>query len=106
MKRMVNLLTETTEELAKHGVGFEDVLQIFVGGYRKDDCGMVSIDDFKVLADFIYDAGYGTRKVKPMKIIGMDFVMVRREYDGSEWWEFISTAVDRKLKPVCSLEED
>ena len=38
-----------------------------------------------------YDEGWGSQEIsEDLKIIGKDFIIVRNEYDGSEWWDFIS----------------
>lgn len=40
----------------------------------------------------IFCSGYGAQEVaKDLVLIGDDFWMERAEYDGSEWWEFVST---------------
>lgn len=51
-----------------------------------------SIEDFKRNANFSYDCGYGIAEINlSLKIIFKDgSFLERREYDGSEWWEFVS----------------
>lgn len=59
-----------------------------------------SFDDFKRNANFYYDNGYGTEIINlSLKIIFKDGTfMERREYDGSEWWEFVQIPKKDKSK--------
>lgn len=79
----MNLLKETERKLKENNKTWKDVL--FIGtNYCK-----ISINNFKKVADTEYDASWGSPEVaEDLIIIGKDFYMTRREYDGSEWWDF------------------
>ena len=48
-------------------------------------------DLFLKLADTKYDDGYGSPQVaQDLFIVGKDFWLARCEYDGYEWWEYLS----------------
>lgn len=81
----MNLWTETIETLRINGEEWEDVIRI---GTRE---GFIKKELFRELArDTNYDDGYGASKIAEDLIIeGKGFRMVRREYDGSEWWDYI-----------------
>lgn len=81
----MNLWTETIETLRVNRKEWEDVLRI---GTKE---GYIEKELFRKLArDTDYDDGYGASKVAEDLIIeGKGFRMVRGEYDGSEWWNFI-----------------
>ena len=81
----MNLWVETIETLRVNRKEWEDVLRI---GTKE---GYIEKELFRKLArDTDYDDGYGASKVAEDLIIeGKGFRMVRGEYDGSEWWNFI-----------------
>lgn len=81
----INFLKETRKILSNHGKTFDDV--IFVG----DTCThlRMSVEDFCIEADKEYNDGYGVEEVNVFLIlVGKDFWIARRTYDGSEWWEY------------------
>lgn len=83
---MINLLAETVDAITDSGHTPADI--IFIGdpetGY---EC---SWDEFRGLADFDYDDGYGSAQIPgELRVVFSDGSdMHRGEYDGSEWWEF------------------
>ena len=80
---MSNLLEETLEVLDEHGKTMNDI--VWIGTDEVE----IPVDVFKRLADKEYDDGYGSQKVATdLVICGSGWYMERREYDGSEWWEF------------------
>lgn len=85
MEGLVNLWEETLESLKVKGKTWKDVIRI---GTRE---GFIKKELFRELArDTDYDNGYGASKIAEDLIIeGKGFRMVRREYDGSEWWDYI-----------------
>ena len=87
-----NLLEETIEALADAGKTSKDVK------WCGSNCiGWFSWNIFKKIADFEYDSGYGGAEIdRALVICGDDFWLERREYDGSEWWEFKSLPVRPK----------
>jgi hypothetical protein len=79
-----NLLQETIRDLEDHGKTTNDVL--WVGSI---DAGWLSWDEFAVIADFEYDAGYGGQEIaSDLVVVGNGWWLDRGEYDGSEWWNF------------------
>lgn len=80
---LTNLLSETIDNMRRHGHALENVEHITLYGMG------VALDDFIAFAeDFDYDGGYGSEEVPPFVIkMDDDSWYDRREYDGSEWWE-------------------
>jgi hypothetical protein len=81
---MKNLFDETLNALNYNGKNLEDIISI-----QGDDLS-ISLGNFIEIAQSTnYDSGYGSQYVaKDLKIIGDGWWLERREYDGSEWWEF------------------
>lgn len=80
---MINLLQETIEILQRYDKTEQDVK--WVG----DSTHKISWKQFKRYANFEYDNGYGGAEIRlSIVIVGNDFWFQRREYDGSEWWEY------------------
>lgn len=97
---MANLWEETIGELACHGKTFDDVVSI------RGDTFQITKDDFAKYSKTYYDSGYGAPEVaEDLIIIGVDFWLERREYDGSEWWEFKQTPKyeDFPFQPITAL---
>ena len=93
---MENLLNETLAVLKSHKKTPADVR--WVQTTDPNACG--SWDDFAQLADFEYDFGYGGNEVaRSLKIVGDDWWLERGEYDGSEWWEYMTKPI-RCRRPV------
>ena len=94
---MINLLTETLEEIEANNLKVEDI--VYIG--TSDGKYSCSWEEFKVLADKRYDNGYGGAEVNPALIIvfkgGEE--LHREEYDGSEWWDLW-----KPFKVPCSTE--
>jgi hypothetical protein len=79
----VNLLKETIDYLAEHSLAPNDV------EFVKSGAKCFTWETFSILADKEYDDGYGVNEVcLQLKIVGKSFWLERREYYGSEWWEF------------------
>jgi len=98
---MINLLDETNSKLAQHGKSLKDVLCV------SGDCFRITKDDFIKLADTYYDNGFGGQQIaSDLKLFGTDFLMYRNEYDGAEWWEYISTEVPKELRSVSAITID
>lgn len=85
---MTNLWEETTKTLAYHNLDFDkDVIQVqVINGY-------INKEIFKMMAIATnYDSGYGSAEIREdLLIVGDGWWLERREYDGSEWWEFCAT---------------
>ena len=81
----MNLLEETLEVLAKFGKTPKDVR--WVGS--ADGEFAITWDEFVKIADVEYNDGFGAQEVaEDLVVVGDDWWLERREYDGSEWWEF------------------
>jgi len=99
---MTNLLAETIQDIAKSGHSPEDI--IFIGSVGSGHSCTWS--EFKALADFDYDSGYGGAHIAGDLVVvfsdGSD--MHRGEYDGSEWWEYSRPFVRPEVElPISSL---
>lgn len=84
---MTNLWEETIRTLGRHDLDFDtDVIQVQTAD------GYIEKETFKTMAMAInYDSGYGMAEIREdLIIIGKDWWLERREYDGSEWWAFLS----------------
>ena len=92
---MINLLEETIDFLKSYSKTEDDIY--WVGS--KNIC--FSWKHFENIANFSYDSGYGAQEVaNDLIIFGHDFWLERKEYDGSEWWEYKQIPV----KPVKEIE--
>ena len=79
-----NLWEETINVLNKHGLSFDDILYIQGQDFR------IQKENFEAVAKWTnYNAGFGSQKVATdLVVVGEDWWLDRKEYDGSEWWEF------------------
>lgn len=82
---IINLWEEIVEVLKENGFKWEDVYSI---GTKE---GFIPRGIFKMFAKkYNYDNGYGIEYVPTDLVIeGKGFRLVRKEYDGSEWWDVI-----------------
>ena len=82
-----NLLKETIDIIIENGKTTGQI--IFIGSQASGHS--CTWEEFKDLANHDYDAGYGSHYVCADLIIAFDDQsrLERREYDGSEWWEFV-----------------
>lgn len=100
----MNLLKETKELLQRYNVDENDIEQI-----QLKDC-TCTWDEFKQLAvDVDYNNGYGKIYInQDLTIIGSDWWISRREYDGAEYWWFNKKPkliVESENKKITSLYE-
>lgn len=98
-------LLEETERLIKHcKLKVKDIIYIgSLDGYR---CTWY---EFKALASFGYDSGFGGAVIARDLIIAFKGgeIMTRGEYDGSEWWEVRSPFVIPEEKfPIKRLKAE
>ncbi len=86
---MVNLLTETMECIECYGKTEDMILWIKAYGTG------ITIENFKTIADHLYDDGYGQVEVASDLIIMFtdNTWLEREEYDGSEGWVLKSVPV-------------
>ena len=100
---MKNLLDETIAVLEKNGKTISDIVAIQGNDFA------ISINNFIEIASCTnYDSGYGSQEIAcDLKIIGNNWWLERREYDGAEWWEFCqfpSLKID--IKEIHTLSGD
>lgn len=100
----LNLLKETTDIMRDNNKTPADVFYCRTEGENFS---------WKVFAEaakhFNYDNGFGVQEVrKDLVIIGKDWWLKRREYDGAEWWEFLTRpeAGDTKVVNTINLKSD
>lgn len=81
----MNLLEETLYAIKKHGESPENIL--FIGSMESGES--CTFKQFKELANFNYDDGYGGQEIREDLIIVFKSGnrLVREEYDGAEWWK-------------------
>lgn len=81
---------ETRDALNRKGYTISDIEWI---GSRKVE---IPIDEFfEVAYHTTYDSGYGTQEMPSDLLIVMkdQSYFERREYDGAEWWEYVTVPV-------------
>ena len=80
---MPNFKEETLSVLENRNKSIEDIRWIGCG------CFKIEPEEFWKLANRQYDNGYGRCEIPlDLLIVGDNWWMERREYDGAEWWEF------------------
>ena len=81
----MNLWKETLEVLKNRGKSWKDVERV------GSPDGYIRKELFEKLAKRTeYDDGFGGQEVATdLTIQGKGFIMIREEYDGSEWWKFL-----------------
>lgn len=93
----MSFLDETEYTLESRGKTWDDVKLIY-GSYTNT---LLTIEQFKQLADVDYDGGYGAQEMPcDLVIAGDGWKLVREEYDGSESWGFVSFEHPTKFKKV------
>lgn len=104
---MKNLLSETLEFLSDLGKTPKDVK--YVG--TRDGGISCSWGEFELLANVEYDDGFGSQEIaSDLHIVFNDKTyLYRGEYDGSEWWEYVSypgNDVPEKVVKLSKLKGD
>lgn len=99
-----NFLEETLEAIIESGHKESDVM--FIGS--KDGKYRLNLEEFKKVANFEYDMGFGTNYIPSDLIVYFNdkSYIVRGEYDGSEWWEYntpLNYSVKDKSKSYSKL---
>jgi len=98
----VNLLNETKNAIEESGHTPADI--IFIGSKESGHC--CTWDQFQTLADVEYYNGFGSQKVAEDLIIAFSdgSTLWRKEYDGSECWEFSQPfQMPPETKPISRL---
>lgn len=87
-----NLLEETRNILKEYDKYETDIKYVRVKNIRTGEYVYVSWESFKnTIKGYNYDNGYGEQYVwKDLRVVLYnEEYLKRREYDGSEWWEYI-----------------
>lgn len=92
----INLYDETLKKLNKLNKSFDNVIAIYNNKYE------INKEDFiKASKEINYYNGYGAPDIDlSLTILGDDFVLVRHEYDGSEWWHNVSLKAPSTIKNI------
>lgn len=109
----VNLWDETISRLGDYGLTWDDVEMVWIDdeSWRSSEQPYkISKEDFKKLAKgMMYNNDFGSTEINEgLHMRGHDkdstpFVMLRNEYDGSEWWEVHRLYTDLPIKKVKNL---
>jgi hypothetical protein len=99
---------EETEDFLKDWGGLNKVS--YIGSSNgKFQC---TVKEFRVMADQQYDSGYGGQMVaEDLVIVINDVCLFRKEYDGSERWDFVYMPIFLCNKPkkfkrvICDPKE-
>ncbi len=101
----MNLLEETKIGINESGHNISDIL--FIGSEKTGH--QCTWDQFKKIADFEYDNGFGSAGIAMDLIIvfGDAQQMTRNEYDGSEGWDYTTKfALPATKLPITCLGGD
>lgn len=83
MFKKMTLWEETLADLKMEGLNWDDVLWVGTSEW------VIPKEDFKWLANVYYNKGYGSAEVAADLVVVTPYGWLsRREYDGSEWWEW------------------
>ena len=88
----MNLKVETLDALEEVNKTIEDIdyCHIYIGAWYREQ-KILCQEDFDIdKIDITYDSGYGTQAIFGFIVFKDDTWLSRREYDGSEWWEYFS----------------
>lgn len=99
----MNLWQETLDALKHYGKTFDDVIVVYGREFT------IPKENFiEVAKKTEYYEGHGHQNVaEDLRILGHGFIMIRGEYDGAEWWEYIDvTTVPKKEKTITRLAGD
>jgi conserved hypothetical protein len=97
----MNLLKETLEILEKNNKTFDDIEHIvIISEYDSEKNCVIPKDDYLRIAKITdYHNGYGGAEIDMgLMLLGKDFRLVRSEYDGAEWFDFINYNIELPKK--------
>ena len=98
---MINLWNETIKKLEENNKSWKDVIIIYGEDFQ------ITKRIFKLISKKTeYIDGFGRPDIAiDLTIIGTDFVMYRKEYNGAEFWEFIPTtfSIPKEFKKITTL---
>ena len=95
----MNLYDETVETLSLYDKTISDIE--YIGSIRTK---INTNKALELMKKKNYDSGFGGQEIAcNLMINGNGFIMIRGEYDGSEWWNYIQTdpslpQVEREVK--------
>ena len=95
----MNLYDETVETLSLYDKTISDIE--YIGSIRTK---INTNKALELMKKTNYDSGFGGQEIAcNLMINGNGFIMIRGEYDGSEWWNYIQTdpslpQVEREVK--------
>lgn len=103
------LLSETIDKLKRYGQEVSDVCYVIVVAddrvFNADRLAWISWEQFSSVADFEYDKGHGNVEIQlELTVVGEDWWLERREYDGAEWWVYQKLPLKPK-KHLASVEK-
>ena len=93
----MNLLKETLEILEKNNKTFNDIEHIvIINEYDSEKNCVIPKEDYLRIAEITdYHNGYGGTEIDMgLMLLGKDFRLVRSEYDGAEWFDFINYNIE------------
>ncbi len=98
---MRNLWDETIKVLEDNGLTWQNVNYVILSGY----CCITKKNFEEIARNTNYDSGYGAQEISySLKLVGYTWWMERREYDGSEWWEFCTMpTIPKEIIKIKSL---
>lgn len=83
--KMTNLFDETVTILEIHGKTIADIEYI-----GSSETKINTNKALELMKKTNYDNGYGAQEIaENLMIKGNGFIMIRGEYDGSEWWDYM-----------------
>ena len=83
----MNLYDETVKILSSHDKTISDIE--YIGSTRTK---INTNKALELMKKTNYDSGFGGQEIAcNLMIKGNGFIMIRGEYDGSEWWDYMQT---------------
>ena len=101
-EELTNLWEETIDKLSRFSLTWDDVDAVIL----ENDNVTISKKNFEEVARKTnYYKGFGCAEIRSdLVIVGWNWWLERREYDGSEWWELkIKPYIPNDTKEVTSL---
>ena len=98
--KKVNLLEETIHKMQDYGKNPKNVL--WIGS--KDGKYAINWEKFVEIADRLYMPDSEVQLIaKDLVIVGDDWWLERKEYNGGEWWNFVQTPKKKECKPFDTV---
>ena len=101
---MRNLQRETLKAITDCGMTIKDIDYCNIYSfkwYSKDESKDICVNTFNIEPlDFNYNDGYGSQEIFGFIVFKDKSWLARREYDGSEWWEYFKTPERIVIEPT------